>query len=79
MVQYGNDSLFPGQGMDFGSQDPKFPHVTIVTRKTHTVDEEDEGWLYIVVEADAIDEELAKRTIANAIGVSPGEIEFIQP
>lgn len=78
MVRYNNDSLFPGQGMDFGSQDRRFPNITIVTRKAHTVEEEDEGWLYIVVEADAIDEELARQTIAKAIGVPFDEIQIEQ-
>jgi hypothetical protein len=68
---------FPAAVVDVKSKDPAYPHITIVTKaEAERGEEEDEGWLFIVVDAETIDRELTRKTIAEAIGVKLEDVHL---
>jgi len=68
----------PAEFVDVKSQNPAYPHITIVTKAEAERGgvEEDDGWLFIVVDAETIDVELTCKTIAEAIGVKLEDVRL---
>ena len=67
---------FPANLVDVKSVDEAYPHITFVTRKEfeRAGEEEDEGWLFIVLDVEIIDLETTRKAIAEAIGVKPEDV-----
>lgn len=85
MIKYKITGNLPAPWEDFISQDhPNHPHFTLMTRKEsegaggpESADGAD-GWVDRILDVEAIDEETARLTIAEALGVSPDDIAIEQ-
>ncbi len=73
---FSHDGGLPAQFQDFYSESAEYPNITLVTQKTSSPEEEDEGWLFIIIDVKEIDEDIARKAIAEAITLKPEEIEL---
>lgn len=80
MVLFRISGSLPAPWEDFICADETAaPHITLMTKANAEVCGEEngdgsDGWLDIVVDAPAIDLELARRTIADALGITADDV-----
>lgn len=84
-IKYKITGTLPARWEDFLAEDhPRYPHFTLMTRAeaegpggTEDGDGQD-GWVDRALDVEAIDEALARSTIADVLGVSPDDIVIAQ-
>ncbi|HEY9785884.1 MAG TPA: hypothetical protein V6D17_10815 [Candidatus Obscuribacterales bacterium] len=85
MIKFKITGTLPAPWEDFISLDhPRYPHFTLMTRKEAEgpggVEDSDgsDGWVDRTLDVESIDEETARRTIAEALAVPADDIVIEQ-